>query len=299
MSILLGLYDFSSDRQQGSSSGVIRTVSKETSGWDATGTWRRNSHTINKERHETLQKLAMSTIMNLNYTVIFLKNEYKGTLSHTHALVQTFNASCSIKKRRHGAKVKEPLKKSLNTSGKWKGKTVHLTIVCFDNFKDKVHLGAKEVKLWKVKWAEIESWEVECDKHLAGKRRARRLFPFVDIWKTWTPAWLAGHHKNQTLTSMSLLLKSFCKPLISEKGLRSLLCVLLFYHMEVWWKLTTDNCFNGSDSFTQTPLCAQARGEAQSVLKCIVVSVDVLAAHFSLLSPVLPTPLNSLKKNVF
>lgn len=36
LNILLWVYDFSSDRQQSSSSGIIRTVSQETSGRDAT-----------------------------------------------------------------------------------------------------------------------------------------------------------------------------------------------------------------------------------------------------------------------
>lgn len=59
--------------------------------------------------------------------------------------------------------------------------------------------------------------------------------------------------------------------------------VRLFHHMDAHNR-------QGSNISTQTPLCAQTRGDAQSVLKCIVVSVDVLwqwchflAAHFTCL----------------
>lgn len=97
-----------------------------------------------------------------------------------------------------------------------KRKKFHLPITCFGNFKNKVHLAAKEVKLLKVNWAVRESWEV--DKHLAGWRRAGRLVLFVDVWRTWITTRLPGHHENQTPMSVSkkLLQRSFSQN-ITEK----------------------------------------------------------------------------------
>lgn len=107
MNNLLGVYDFSSDRQQGSSSRVVWTVSKETSGWDATRTWRRKNHTFNKGlKFSQSSDVHIHDFNGLNDSCILKTSIKKRCQSHTHE--RRFRASCGTKRRRHKANAKGP-----------------------------------------------------------------------------------------------------------------------------------------------------------------------------------------------